>query len=92
MIKKFLSSIGFGRTPLKVEELENLSEVYCQSCGQDITFKGGDVSDTGRIYCHGFKPDNSRCLDAEFFVQMNQGTFDEEVAIFNYLSLLNEYN
>jgi len=42
------------------------AQVYCQNCNGDLTAAGGDVSSTGRIYCHGYKADgDSRCLDHE---------------------------
>lgn len=25
--------------------------IYCQNCGKELTSVGGDVSDSGRIYC-----------------------------------------
>lgn len=41
-----------------------MEDVYCQSCGRELTNEGGDVTSTGRIYCHGYKKDReSRCLD-----------------------------
>ncbi len=30
------------------------SIVYCQYCDKDLTQIGGDVTGSGRIYCHGF--------------------------------------
>jgi len=43
--------------------------VYCQSCGNDITANGGDVSNSGNIYCNGYKEDgDSRCLDRELLL------------------------
>ncbi len=29
-------------------------DVYCQSCGNELTEKGGDVTGSGKIYCHGY--------------------------------------
>jgi len=53
---------------------EQRAGVYCQSCANEITDVGGDVSSTGRIYCHGYKGDSdTRCLDAEMFIQMQDG-------------------
>ncbi len=37
-------------------------EVYCQYCGTDITDQHGDLTNSGRIYCHGDKPGGTaRC-------------------------------
>src|SRR3989338_1517714 len=73
-----LSLIGLGK--------RGTTEVYCQSCGTDITSQGGDVSSTGRIYCHGYKGDTgNRCLDAELFIQM-QRRQTPAVVLFNYES------
>jgi nitric oxide synthase oxygenase domain/subunit len=45
--------------------------------------KGGDVSDSGRIYCNGYKEDGSRCLDHEI-IMMARGEIKPEITIFNY--------
>ncbi|MBU2616821.1 MAG: hypothetical protein KKB79_02460 [Nanoarchaeota archaeon] len=51
-----------------------LTFVYCQNCGRDITTEGGDVTSTGRIYCHGYKEDGvSRCLDHEMVLVFEGG-------------------
>ncbi|MBI2449586.1 hypothetical protein HYV49_04795 [Candidatus Pacearchaeota archaeon] len=42
-------------------------DVYCQSCGRDITMFGGCVSINGNIYCYG-----QRCTDKEK-INMLQG-------------------
>ena len=34
---------------IKTEPLD----VYCQTCGREITQEGADVSSSGEIYCHG---------------------------------------
>ena len=45
--------------------LEVPLNVYCQSCGKDITFEGGDVSSSKKIYCHGDKENVSRCANVD---------------------------
>ncbi len=37
-------------------------QVYCQSCGREITDEGGSVA-KGRIYCPGYKELESFCLE-----------------------------
>ena len=76
MLRKLFSYIGLVRkeATIGVGEAEEPNEVYCQSCGRDITSEGGAVSNTGRIYCHGYNgQDDDRCLDSEFFIQMSKG-------------------
>ena len=34
------------------EKLGNEVEIYCQSCGIELTEKGGDISASGRVYCN----------------------------------------
>ena len=55
--------------------------VYCQTCGRDITNEGGDVGQE-RIYCHGYKNDGSRCFERDL-IKLFGGT-DGECVIFNY--------
>ena len=36
---------------------------FCQQCWKDVTLEGGDVTNDGRIYCHGDKPSGeARCI------------------------------
>jgi len=52
---------------------QEMREVYCQTCGSDITYDGGDVSSTGRIYCYGYKPGtDDRCLDTDILVELQR--------------------
>ena len=65
---------------------EVYEQVYCQNCYKDITFEGGDVSNSGRIYCHGYKADGeSRCLDEEMRLVM-KGAIKTGVVKCTYLS------
>lgn len=36
-------------------------EVYCQSCGNELTERGGDVTSSRKIYCHGDNGIHSAC-------------------------------
>lgn len=64
-----------------------IHEVYCQACGKSLTNLGGDISSSGRIYCHGYKEDGeSRCLDQEMIMMM-QGKIPMQITIFNYLDV-----
>lgn len=68
---------------------QELVQVYCQSCGSEITQQGGDVSNTGRIYCHGFNQSWSydRCLDDEFEIQLRKKRIsieDIKPVVFNF--------
>ena len=68
----------------KNKKLEGTIKAFCQSCGNDLTDEGGDVSSSKRIYCHGYKDDGeSRCLDFEMSM-MAQGMIPMGVASFNY--------
>jgi len=65
-------------------EKVDIFEVFCQACSLPLTNKGGDISSSGKIYCHGYKNDGeSRCLDHEMTMMM-QGKIPSEVIIFNY--------
>ncbi len=60
-------------------------KVHCQNegCGRDITDGGGDISSSGRIFCHGYKDDRqSRCLDYEIIL-MTRGEIPETL-FYNY--------
>ena len=50
-----------------------MKEVYCQNCGKELTHEGGDVTSTGRVYCHGYKEDGeSRCVDHEMMLMFKR--------------------
>lgn len=68
---------------IKIKESVDL---YCQNCGKNITTVGGDVSSSGRIYCHGYKSDGeSRCLDKEMRLMFG-GEIPPTMMTFNYYS------
>jgi len=59
--------------------------VYCQSCDIELTDEGGDITNTRRIYCHGYQDDTSSCMEkGEFFGHGNQGVLVDIVLIANY--------
>ena len=59
-------------------------EFYCQNCGRELTKEGGDVTTTGRIYCHGYKKDGeSRCMDHEMIL-MFKGKIKPQKFTTNY--------
>ena len=37
-------------------------DVYCQSCGNELTETGGDVSESGRVYCNNRDGIGGLCL------------------------------
>ena len=47
--------------------------VYCQNCGNELTEKGGDVTNSGRIYCHGRAGVETSCLIPAMFNGKEQG-------------------
>ena len=63
-----------------------MKEIYCQNCGRELTNEGGDVTSTGRIYCHGYKEDReSRCMDHEMML-MFKGKVRPQPFTTDYLS------
>ena len=65
MFQGLLSRLGTAR---KTQEA-----YYCQACGNSLAGQGGDVSSSGRIYCHGYKQGTEdRCCDADLFIQLQR--------------------
>ena len=60
------------KLPQLVQEKEPI-KVYCQNvnCGRELTSEGGDISSSGRIYCHRYKEDlDSKCFDYELMLMV----------------------
>lgn len=54
-----------------------IQEVYCQSCGKNLTSEGGDVSNSGGVYCHNYNG-TPQCLMLAVFKS------NEKVSISNF--------
>lgn len=54
-------------------------DVYCQKCGNQLTDFGGDVTDSGRIYCHGYEGVQTSCAIRALFNGQETG-----IAITNF--------
>ena len=67
-IKKYLSP-----------EIEN---IYCQSCGNELTQSGGDVTSSGKIYCHGYGGIETACAVKEIFEHGHSRIFDPITILF----------
>lgn len=68
----------FGLFGRKKEEKQ---EVYCQACGKELTDEGGDVTNTKKIYCNGYKPGTlMRCIERDMIENPAPGV----VVIGNY--------
>ena len=75
MFERLLDRLGISK---------KVQEAYCQVCGHNVTGQGGDVSGSGRIYCHGYKQGaDDRCCDAELFIQLKR-TGDSRMTCINY--------
>ena len=55
-------------------ETASETRLYCQSCGNDLTNQGGDVSGSGKIYCHGYREDGGRCVTDALFKGVESGS------------------
>jgi len=56
-------------------------DVYCQDCGDNLTNRGGDISGSGRIYCHGIVSPKQCVFSAVF-----NGKEGQKGMAFNYAS------
>lgn len=50
------------------------ARVYCQNCGTDLTDKGGDIANNGKIYCNGYIGGFIRHIDIDLLVHPEEET------------------
>lgn len=75
----------FGNVVIKKLKLDNAINVYCQSCGKDITSEGGIISTASRsVYCY-TNGNGKPCLDKEIR-SMIKGEIPKMALGFHYLS------